>query len=378
MRIGIDARLNAYRYGGIPQYTYQLSAALVEQSSSDQFVLLQHWRQRKPLLPMAQVQRATLVTPPHHRLERYSLALEVWPRQLDLLHCPDMVVPRLCPCPTVVTIHDLAFVRYPYILDQAAQRYYHQVFESIWRASAVIAVSEATRRDIVHVLGRPAAQIDVVYEAAAPSFRPLSLPDGDTRSFASGLARGRAYTLTSGEFVLFVSTLEPRKNIPTLLQAVHICCKRPANPPYRLVLAGARGWHDDGIFKLVHRLGLDDVVVFLGGVDQETLLWLYNACRVYVNPSLYEGFGLPVLEAMACGAPSLVSHTSSLPEVAGSAAVLLAPLDTVAWADALEHIWHNADERASRRQQGLVQAARFSWQQAARETLAIYRRLVLQ
>jgi glycosyltransferase involved in cell wall biosynthesis len=381
MRIGIDARLNAYRVGGIPHYTQQLLAALAPLASNDTLLVLQHYRHTRPLLAAPNVRRARLFTPPHHRLEAWALPAEVLPLRLDVLHLPDFIAPRRRPCPAVVTIHDLAFLHFPGILDASAERYYRQVRASVWHADAVIAVSHATRADISTLLELPPERIDVVYEAAAPCFVPLALDAAAARRFTPGPPAGGPGTpgtpqwLQAGSFALFVSTLEPRKNLTTLLQAVRICCDRRPDVPYCLVVAGARGWHDAPIFECVRDLRLGNVVLFIGSVTQEALLWLYNACRLYLNPSRYEGFGLPVLEAMACGAPALVSTAGSLPEVAGDAALLLPPLDVQAWADALEHTWNDQDTREALASRAVAQAARFSWQRTAQETLTIYRRV---
>lgn len=368
MRIGIDARLNAYRGGGIPEYTRQLLTALAALTDQDEFVALQHHRHAQPLVTAPHVRRATMFTPPHHRLEQWSLPVELLPLRLDVLHCPDFVAPRRRPCAAVVTIHDLGFLRYPEILDAAAQRYYAQVRDSVRHADAVIAVSEATRRDISRLLGLPVERIDRVYEAAAPLFGPQPVAPDAYRTI-------NQQPIRAGTFALFVSTLEPRKNLPTLLRALRICLDRRPDVPYRLVVAGGRGWRDEIIFTTIRDLHLADVVMLLGNVSPEDLCWLYNACVVYANPSLYEGFGLPVLEALACGAPTLVADTSSLPEVAGEAALILPPEDAAAWAEALERIWHAEEERHALARRGPAQAARFSWQQTARETLAIYRRI---
>ncbi len=376
MRIGIDARLNAYRGGGIPQYTQQLLAALAALAPDDELVALQHIRQRRGALVAGDnVARATLLTPPHHRLERWALPVELLARRLDVLHCPDFIAPCLRPCPAVVTIHDLAFLHYPDILDENARRYYAQVRASAHHADAVIAVSEATRRDISELLELDPHRVDVVYEAAAPVFNPLDIPPGDSRTFQQSLDQGPPITLRAHSFGLFVSTLEPRKNLPMLLRALRICHNRRADKDYRLVVAGGRGWHDEPIFQAVCDLRLDESVSFVGGVTQADLVWLYNACRFYANPSLYEGFGLPVVEALACGAPSLVADTSSLPEVAGTAALMLPPHDEEAWANAIEDVWYTAALRHDLAQRGPLQAQRFSWQRAAQETLAIYRRV---
>ncbi|MEI8166018.1 MAG: glycosyltransferase family 1 protein [Chloroflexales bacterium] len=368
MRFGLDARLNAYRQGGIAQYTRQLLAALAPLAPADKFVILQHYRQPRPLVVAPNVRRTTLFTPPHHRYEQWSLPVELWPRRLDLLHCPDFIAPRRRHCPAIVTIHDLAFLHFPAILDASARRFYGQVRAAAHDAQAVITVSQATRQDIAALLDLPPERVAVVYEAADARFTPLELPPGDTRSI-------NGHPLEADTFLLFVSTLEPRKNLETLLRALRVCLDRHPRAGFRLVAAGARGWLDAPIFALAKALRLDDAVIFLGGVASDELVWLYRASRLYLNPSLYEGFGLPALEAMACGAPCVVADTSSLPEVVADAAVVVPTRDVGAWAETITRLWDDTAARAELARRGLARAADFSWERAARETLAIYRRV---
>ncbi len=219
MRIGIDARLNAYRQGGIAQYTRQLLTALAAEAPDDIFVALQHYSQRRPLVVAANVERAPLLTPPHNRFEQVSLPLELLPRRLDLLHCPDFIAPRRRPCPAVITVHDLAFLHFPEILDADARRYYSQVRAAVHDAEAVITVSQATRADIAHLLGLQPERIDVVYEAADPRFAPLAVARGEQRVI-------NGCRVEAGGFLLFVSTVEPRKNLATLLRALRLCLDR--------------------------------------------------------------------------------------------------------------------------------------------------------
>lgn len=367
MRIGVDARLNAYRQGGIAQYTRQLLAAMAVEAPRDEFVALQHRSQARPLVVAPNVRRAGLFTPPHNRFEQWTLPIELLPRRLDLLHCPDFIAPRRRRCPAVVTIHDLAFIHFPEILDADARQFYGQVRAAAHNAEAVITVSEATRADIANLLGLDSERIAVVYEAADARFAPTLVAHGETR-----LVNGTP--LRAGDFLLFMSTVEPRKNIETLLRALRVCCDRRPDAGYALAVAGARGWLDEPIYGLVRELGLGEAVQFLGQVAPDDQLWLYNACRLYLNPSLYEGFGLPALEALACGAPTLVADSSSLPEVVGDAARLLPPRDVAAWADTVEALWDDADARAELGARGPARAAQFSWHRAARETLAVYRR----
>ncbi len=369
MRIAIDARLNAYRQGGIPQYTRQLITALADVTIEDQIVSFQHRDQLRPLAIAPNVVRRTALTPPHHRFEQWTLPLEVLLARPDVLHCPDFIAPTRRSCPAVVTIHDLAFMHYPEILDTSARAYYGQVTTNAPCADAIIAVSESTRQDIAQFLDIPIEQIDVIYEAAAPLYTQLDLREGEARVLNST-------PVAAGTFMLFVSTLEPRKNLPTLLQALRICIDRRPEAGYRLVIVGRRGWRDDTIFQTARDLKLADHVLFTGGVGQYDLRWLYNACRLYINPSLYEGFGLPLLEAMACGAPCLAAATSSLPEIGGDAAIYVPPLEAEQWADQIMALWGDEDRRAELGRMGVARAQQFSWNRAARETLKVYRRAV--
>ena len=369
MRIGIDARLNAYRQGGIAQYTRLLLAAMAAEAPHEQFVALQHRRQARPLVVAPNVRRAAMLTPPHNRFEQWSLPLELLPQRLDLLHCPDFVAPRYRPCPAVITIHDLAFMKFPAILDDDARRFYGQVRAAAHNAQAVITVSEATRADISTMLELPPARVDVVYEAADTRFAPTLVTSGERRTVGG-------HELRAGEFLLFMSTIEPRKNLETLLRALRVCLDRAPGVGYQLVAAGGRGWLDEPIYALARELRLGDALVFTGRVELEDQLWLYNACRLYLNPSLYEGFGLPALEALACGAPTVVADTSSLPEVVGDAARLLPARDVDAWAEEIVELWADEAARAELARRGPLRAAAFSWRRAARETLGVYRRVV--
>jgi glycosyltransferase involved in cell wall biosynthesis len=369
MRFGIDARLNAYRQGGIAQYTRSLLAAMAAAAPSDTFVALQHHRQARPLVIAPNVRRAPMLTPPHNRFEQWSLPVEIFPRRLDLLHCPDFVAPRRRAYPVALNVHDLAFLHFPEILDADARRYYGQVRASAHAAEAILTISESSRADIAALLDIPPQRVDVIYPAADARFAPAPVPEGEPR-----LING--HTLRAGRFLLFMSTVEPRKNLETLLRALRVCLDRRPRAGYILAVAGARGWLDEPIYALARELRLGDAAPFLGQVAPEDQLWLYNACRLYLNPSLYEGFGLPALEALACGAPAIVADTSSLPEAVGDAARLLPPRDVGAWADAIEELWHDDAARAKLARRGPAQAAKFSWAQAARETLAVYRRIL--
>jgi glycosyltransferase involved in cell wall biosynthesis len=230
------------------------------------------------------------------------------------------------------------------------------------RAARVIAVSEATRAELLARYRLPAEKVHVVPEAAAPHFAPP--PPAE-------IARVRARYRLAGPYVLFVGLLEPKKNLGALLAAVARCRASGGWGAARLALAGEAGW-GDGLPAHVSRLGLDDAVSFLGPVPDGELPALYAGAEAFVFPSLWEGFGLPVLEAMAAGAPVVASRRGALPEVAGDAAVLTEP-EPAPLAEALARVLGDAGLRERLRAAGLERARAFSWQRTAAETLAVYR-----
>ncbi len=367
--IAIDARLNAYRIGGIPQYTMELVAALAALAPEDQLILLGHRRgTRHKAVYGSNISWRRFWTPPHNRWEQWTLPVELLSVHADVLHCPDFIPPFHRRLPAVITVHDLAFLHFPEILDDGAKRYYGQISVAVRSADAIIAVSEATRRDLHDLLGVPTERVVVVPEAAAPTFRPIELEAGARREI-------NGVPLAAGSFALFVGTIEPRKNLPTVLRALALGRGGSDEPPPQLVIAGPRGWLDGPVFELIRDLKLGDQVRLIGGVSPNELLWLYNACRFYVQPELYSGFGLPVLEAMQCGAPVVVSDTSALPELVGDAGLLVPPVDVESWAEVLRRLWDDSGLRTELRARGLQRAAGYSWERAARETRAVYRQV---
>ena len=364
MNIAIDARLNAYRTGGIPAYTRQLTQALAPLAEPDIITLLQHRRQPERIVSGANVRRRIIYTPPHHRLEPYVLPLEIAATRPAVALFPDFIAPLHRTFPAVVTIHDLAFMHFDDLLDDQARAYYGRVGASAHKADGIIAVSQSTKRDIIEFLDIDPDRITVIAEAAAERFVPLPQVPHERR-------RINNIDITAQAYLLFVSTIEPRKNLPLLLQTLRICRDRHPSRNYQLVAAGARGWREAPIIAQIEQLRLGDAVTLLGAVPEDDLHWLYAHSRVSVNPSRYEGFGLPVLEALASGAPTLASNTSSLPEVGGEACIYLPVDDPGAWADMLETVWADDELRASMAQRGPLQAAKFSWHQAAQETLAL-------
>lgn len=284
----------------------------------------------------------------------------------DLYHGCLNVAPLLSPVPTVITIHDLAFIRFPQTF-RAYNRIYLDLATrlSARRASRILAVSEHTKREVVGLLGIPPERVIVTPNAARSHFRP---------SAPAAIEQLRARHGLPERFVLYVGTLEPRKNLTTLLEAFALVSRSVPDVP--LLIGGGKGWMYEPIFARLEQLNLRDRVKFAGYLPEEELPLWYAAATVFVFPSIYEGFGMPPLEAMACGTPVITSNTSSLPEVVGDAGLMVAPTDTIGLAEAIRRVLVDADLRTELRQRGLARARRFSWADTAAKTLVAYREAV--
>ncbi len=368
--IALDARLVGYA-AGIARYAVLLADALRRLEGTERYVILRGRRAANFAVEGPNVATHMVYTPPHNRLERLTLPLELvgrrpWP---SLLHSLDHVAPAWGPWRSVVTLHDLAFLLYPGTHTAASRAYYAATGESVRRAERVIAVSQRTASDAVRLLGVDPARIRVVYEAAAPGFAPRP------RARLHELAQRFGFDPDPRRpYVLFVGTLEPRKNVPLLMEAFALV-RREVDA--QLLVVGARGWLDEPIMAAHARSGVGEAARFLGSLGEEDLALLYSHAGVFVLPSLYEGFGLPVLEAMACGAPVVCSNAGPLPEVAGDAAILLKPEDPTAWAVALRDVLtqpHTADEL---RRRGFDRTHEFDWDRTAIQTREVYREALL-
>ncbi|MCW5853037.1 MAG: glycosyltransferase family 4 protein [Anaerolineae bacterium] len=375
MRIGIDVRMVYYTGAGIGQYIRRLVKGLEQLDLTDEIVLLQSRKQEPTAVEGTPFPWRPLWTPAHHRFEQFALPLELLFLGLDLLHSPDFIPPMRRLCRSVVTVHDLHFLRFPHFLTEEAARYYGQIDDAMKRTDHVIAVSEATRQDLMQLLGVNQNKISVIYEAADPAFRVIN----DN----AALVKVREKYNLPGPFILAVGTIEPRKNWPTLLRIFAQlkdmrvdpdCAGRGAAPdqPLTLVIAGRRGWLDKDVFSVAEDLSLGPRARFLDHVPVEDLVLLYNAAAVLAHPSFYEGFGLPPLEAMACGAPAVVSDTGALPEVVGDAGLKAPPTDVELWIEHLRLVLQDPVRRAGMVQRGLEQATRFSIERMARETFTVY------
>ncbi|MBN1120974.1 MAG: glycosyltransferase family 4 protein [Anaerolineae bacterium] len=367
-RIGIDARLTYYTQGGIAQYIQHLIHEFAAIASGHRLFILQSRKDHRDLTHGKWQRRVKCWTPAHNRYERYALAAEIARLRLDLLHSPDYIPPRSGRYRSVITIHDLAFLHYPEFMTGDSRRYYNgQIQDAVERADHIITVSEATRADILKLLDVSAEKITVIPEAASDRFRMVR-----NDKIAKTLER---YNLPDS-YILFVSTIEPRKNINGLLLAYdQLRQDLPDVPP--LVLCGRRGWLYGEFYTLYTDLKLGDSVIWLEDASYDDLPAIYSGADVFCLPSHYEGFGLTALEAMACGAPVVVSERSSLPEVVGEAGILVNPDQPESIAEGLLHVLSNTQVAAELTRRGIKQAAKFSWRKAAEETLAVYEKVLV-
>jgi glycosyltransferase involved in cell wall biosynthesis len=287
---------------------------------------------------------------------------------VDLLHALAFVAPAACPCPFVVTVYDLSFLRFPEAF-RPWNRLYLSLFTrlSVQRARRVIAISQHTKRDLIRWLGTPEEKVDVAPCGVGEAFRPLPRAEVEAFREAQGLPP---------QFFLFVGTLEPRKNLPAALQAVRRLLDA-GHAPY-LAVVGGRGWGYTEALQSIDELDLARHVRLVGFVPTDELVLWYNAATALVYPSLYEGFGMPPLEAMACGLPVVASDRGALPEVVGEAGLLVDPTDPDHLAEALARVWQDADLRALLRERGLARARGASWRETAQQTIHAYDKAIGQ
>lgn len=374
MRIALNAQLlsraHSYRGGGISRVIYNVLDQLANDTRGhevDAFV---------PELPPAEdgltrgqvrFQRSGAWTArPGGRIvwEQACFPVRLSALRPDLLHSMAYASPLAWRGPTVLTVYDLSFMRFPEAFNTANRLYLTALTRlSARRARRVITISEHSRRDIVNLLGIPAQRVDVTYPAADSRFRPLAR------------TRVEAFRTTEGlpaDFLFCVGTLEPRKNLVGMLEAYAALPR--GRPP--LYVAGAAGWRYTPIFQAVQQMGLERDVHFLGYLPEDALPLWYNAARVFVFPSLYEGFGLPALEALACGTPVIASSTSSLPEVVGNAAILVDPNDRASLTGEMQCLLDDPQKLGQLREAGPRQAARFTWANLADATVQSYARAV--
>jgi glycosyltransferase involved in cell wall biosynthesis len=364
------SRAQSYRSGGISRVIYHLLTEFARDARGHQFDV---FVPEAPATdePMARGKLRFLPAGGATARPALRIAWEqtVLPRRVgrvhpDLLHGMAYALPAGWSGPSVVSVYDLSFLRFPGAFNAANRIYLGAATRAaVRRAKRVLTISDFTRRDIVRLLNVPEERVEVIHPAAEERFR--ALPIEEVAAFR------RAHDLPE-VYIFAFGTLEPRKNLVGLLHAY----ARLAEPRPPLIVGGGSGWRVSPIFDTVSQLGLDKQVTFLGFVPEDELPLWYNAARLFAFPSLYEGFGLPVLEAMACGTPVITSNAASLPEVGGKAVALVAPQDADQLAREMQRVLDDAQLRREMSAAGRIQATRFSWRAMADETAASYRRAV--
>lgn len=364
MRIGINAFFLDRPETGSGQYTRNLLEALAKADPTNEYLLISPG----PASPISNTQY------PISNLAKLCFEQVSFPRacrHLDLAHVPYFASPLFPTVPTVVTIHDLIPLILPAYRGSLLVRLYTQLVAAAARkAQAIITVSQASERDIVRCLHVSPERVHVTYEAAGEAFQPVE----DEAQLA---AIRQKYALPE-RYLLYLGGFDQRKNLSTLLRAFALLVNKQQQA--RLVIAGKLPGRDSPLFpdprRLVRDLDIVKRVSFTDWVPEEDKPALLSGAMAFVFPSLYEGFGLPAVEALACGTPVIASNRSSLPEVVGEGGILVEPADVEALAEAMEALLVDDVLRAELQQRALTQAAKFSWKQTALETLAVYRKVV--
>ncbi len=365
----------SYRQAGVSKYTQLLVENLLRLDQEDQFFIYAGNEPRPASFaaaPNFQIRASRLPTirPPFRIFWEQVLSPGLLIKdRLDLLHCPVNVVPLAAPTKLVVTIHDLGFMRFPERYKPAKRRYLRLATAlSARRAAHIITDAESTRQEVIELLKVKPEKVTSIPLGVDEGFKPL--PEEEVEKF-------RQAKKLPARFVLYLGTLEPRKNLPLLIKGfARLQRETPAAKEVELVIGGAKGWLYAEIFRLVTELGLEKITHFPGYINEEELPLWYNSAGCFVYPSLYEGFGLPPLEAMACGCPVITSNTSSLPEVVGEGGITIDPADVPGLSTALSRLLFEKSELDFYRERGLRQAKKFSWLETARQTLEIYRGII--
>jgi Glycosyltransferase len=367
LRIAIDAHSIGTRLGGNESYAANLIEALAQIDSVNRYTLyvttaeaIDRYRQRWPNFLVRS-------TRPHTPLIRIPLILsaELRKNPVDVLHV-QFTAPPFCPCPFVVSVHDLSFEHLPQTFHRRSRTQLRlTVRHSVRRAARVLTLSEHTRNDVIETYGIAGPMIEVIPIAASPKFQPVR----DDKE----LQRVRhTYRITS-DYILSVGSIQPRKNLVRLVRSYTLLRdKLGADKLPKLVFVGKRAWLYDETLRALEDASLGDSVILTGYVPESDLPALYSGATCFVYPSIFEGFGLPPLEAMQCGTPVIIGNRTSLPEVVGDAAFAVDPFDVNAIAGAIEQILNKPALRDELRVRGLERAKMFDWHETARRTLRVY------
>jgi glycosyltransferase involved in cell wall biosynthesis len=373
MHVCVDVSPTAQKHAGLGRYAGEIARALSQQKNIS--LSLFYNRQGDAELPdylnHIPYKSVNIGNKPW-RMGIWLSQLIHWPMDktfgaTKVFHATNHLLAHFRHAHTVYTLHDLIFLQYPEY-HKAYNRWYLTLTMPLYlkAADVIVTPSECSKRDAISFYGLPEEKIRVIYEAPAPTFKPLTNPED--------LARVRKIYNLPERYILHVSTIEPRKNLIRLLEAFQPLLTDW--PDLKLVLVGKKGWLYDSFFERLRALGLENCVIFPGYVAEADLPAFYQLADVFAFPSLYEGFGLGPIEAMACGTPVVSSNSSSLPEVVENAGLLVDPTDTAALNKALRRILSDAELSTDLAHRGLAQAKKFSWEKAVEELIDVYQSLL--
>jgi glycosyltransferase involved in cell wall biosynthesis len=364
MRVAIDCRAVTAPKTGDRTYALNLIRGLAAVDCENQYLLYTSEPTEQTQLGRPNMEAVVLPADPAWWWTPFLFPDDLKRSSVSLGHV-QYITPLSAPVPFITTIHDIAFRRYPGLFPLKHRLLLNALVPlCAWRSARVLTGSESTRQDLLEFYRLPAEKVVVTPYAADSQYRPLE------RETARRQVSERFGIRTP--YLLSVGVLQPRKNLPRLVEAFARIARRV---PHRLVIVGKWGWAHESLQDAVRRAGLGERICFAGYVADADLPALYCAADIFVYPSLYEGFGLPPLEAMACGTPVVAGATSSLPEVVGDAGVLVDPRDVGKLADAISSLLTDERERMRLRERGLRQASRFSWEETARRTVEVYRQV---
>lgn len=371
MRIAIDAHSIGTRLGGNETYAANLIEALARIDCVNDYTLYVTTAEAVDRYSRRWPNFLVRSTRPHTPLIRIPLTLsaELRKNPVDVLHV-QFTAPPFCPCPVVVSVHDLSFEHLPQTFHRRSRTQLRlTVRHSVRRAARVLTLSEHTRNDVIETYGIERSGVEVIPIAASPNFRPVS----DERE----LQRVRHTYRIESDYILSVGSIQPRKNLVRLVRAYSLLRdKVGADKLPKLVFVGKRAWLYDETLRALEEAALGDSVVLTGYVPESDLPALYSGSTCFVYPSFFEGFGLPPLEAMQCGAPVIIGNRTSLPEVAGDAAIAVDPFDVQGIAGAIEELINKPALREELRVKGLARAKKFNWDETAKRTLQVYEQIV--
>ncbi len=372
MRIGIDATALPPQPVGAGNYIIQLIRALASLKVNDEFVIFAQQRGHALISLPENDSFEWIILEDRNPGSRLIWEQTLYPQLIrksgvDLLHSMHYTRPVKLPCASVVTFHDMTFFLYPELHTRAKRLFFPLAIRASARqADALTAVSESTRQDAIRVLGISPEKITATQLGVDPTFRPIN----------DAAIKGKIaekYDLPE-RFILYVGLLEPRKNLPMLIRAYKRLIDGGEN--FKLVLVGRYGWMHEELLRQINNLDLEEMVHFTGYVSQEDLPLVYNLSSLFVYPTLYEGFGLPALEAMACGVPVITTDVSSLPEIVGEAGILVPVNNVEALYGAMIAVLGDEDLRRKMINKGIQRAAKFTWEQTAILTFQVYQQVM--